>query len=545
MEKPWLPFVFVMLGVVIFLNISGGLGVAKAAEPNVVFSDDFEDGDISDWTTSTGGSGYVAAEQYPGPDWSLNIYSPQSSGTKAMVTSPSFILDESENYNVTMEFGFESPIHWVEVFRNQHINAVIDNKVGDSWRFICRYDGTNYLVMNMSEYTSYNIEFRVHPESNNYDIYVGDIFQRTCDCDPGGPSFPQFRVGDTELGSSNYGNAFYDDIIITQPVDSDEDGVMDPNDNCPYVYNPGQADRNSDGWGDICECRTVNNDSGHVDLGDFALIALSWQNSDPTVPGDINGDGIVDFNDLEILAYHWLSDCCPKHWAVIVGISDYNGISDVNYGDEDANDWYNYFEGLGYEHICVLGDGNIANYPQYDGLATEENICSQLKYVTENAGADDVIAFIFAGRGNDDGLGNSYLAAWDSGYGTGGYDGDLYDYELRDIFTAAPTTRVFFFLDTCKSGGMGDELMAMPNAANVYVTTGCQQDGFRNELPTHSNGAWNYWFLEAGLKGHFGSDPYTSMEECFIWADSQYNPGGDDEPMEFDGNANVTFTLTD
>lgn len=55
MQKWGLLFVFVMLGVVIFPNISGGLGIARAADANVVFSDDFEDGDISDWTVTTTG----------------------------------------------------------------------------------------------------------------------------------------------------------------------------------------------------------------------------------------------------------------------------------------------------------------------------------------------------------------------------------------------------------------------------------------------------------------------------------------------------------
>ena len=246
-------FVLFIAALMMFSSIAPGPEVCEAGGAQIIFSDNFEDGDISDWTDSAAGSGSVTAGQDPGPDWSLNIDSPESSGTRAMATSPSFTSDESADYNVTMEFGFESPIHWIEVFRNQHINAVIDNKVGEIWRFICRYDGTNYLVMNMSQNTSYNIEYRVHPESNNYDIYVGDIFQRTCDCDPGGPAFPQFRVGDTELGSSNYGTAMYDDFVITQPPDSDDDGVVDPNDNCPDIYNPSQTDSDRDEIGNACD----------------------------------------------------------------------------------------------------------------------------------------------------------------------------------------------------------------------------------------------------------------------------------------------------
>ena len=90
---------------------------------------------------------------------------------------------------------------------------------------------------------------------------------------------------------------------------------------------------------------------------------------------------------------------------------------------------------------------------------------------------------------------------------------------------------------------MLDDLETMPNVSNVYATTTCTEDGFRNELPAYSNGAWTYWFLEAGLIDEYNSTPNTSMKECFDWADSQYNPGGVDEPVEFDGDPTVPFIL--
>jgi len=51
--------------------------------------------------------------------------------------------------------------------------------------------------------------------------------------------------------------------------DQDNDGVYDPNDNCPGVFNPTQSDSDSDGQGDAC---------------------------DPDAP-DSDGDGIADSND--------------------------------------------------------------------------------------------------------------------------------------------------------------------------------------------------------------------------------------------------------
>jgi len=41
--------------------------------------------------------------------------------------------------------------------------------------------------------------------------------------------------------------------IVLSPVDSDNDGVTDSNDNCPTQYNPDQKDRDRDGFGDVCD----------------------------------------------------------------------------------------------------------------------------------------------------------------------------------------------------------------------------------------------------------------------------------------------------
>ena len=42
-------------------------------------------------------------------------------------------------------------------------------------------------------------------------------------------------------------------------VDGDNDGVLDPCDNCPGVYNPSQHDTNGNGIGDACDriCLTI------------------------------------------------------------------------------------------------------------------------------------------------------------------------------------------------------------------------------------------------------------------------------------------------
>ncbi len=46
-------------------------------------------------------------------------------------------------------------------------------------------------------------------------------------------------------------------ISVTVDDDSDEDGLPDDVDNCPYDYNPDQEDSDNDGTGDVCESETT------------------------------------------------------------------------------------------------------------------------------------------------------------------------------------------------------------------------------------------------------------------------------------------------
>jgi len=242
-----------------------------------------------------------------------------------------------------------------------------------------------------------------------------------------------------------------------------------------------------------------------------------------------------------------------KKYAVIVGVSDYKvAAPDLDYCDEDATDWYNYLtnpanfeDGIAFEYVWVYGDSHPSDYPQYDGLATEYNVKQALQNMVSLAGPNDFIAFTFSGHGNGDFAGAANLCMWDSGSGESGENGDLWDTELANILDSCVAERQFIFLDSCLSGGFGPELMAMPNSDAVYCTTTCQEDGYGYDEPAYLNGAWTYWYLEAGLIGQYSTPPPTSctMEQCYTWADSQYNPGGNDEPMEFDGDPGTPFTL--
>ena len=232
-----------------------------------------------------------------------------------------------------------------------------------------------------------------------------------------------------------------------------------------------------------------------------------------------------------------------EHWAVIVGISDYKVISDLRFCDEDANDWFNYFVGLRYEHIIVLGD-NSSEYYQFDSIASEYNIKQTLNYVVANADEDDVISYVTSGHGSRAKVGESLICAWDYGAGENDEDGRFWDYELSAILELAVAKQIFVFIDHCFAGGFGPELMAMPNSEYVWFGAACAEQGMGWDAYEFNNGLWTYYFLEFTLVEHFNSNPKTAMEAAFDYALAYFSyKFGVMVPEEYDGNPHKSFII--
>jgi len=231
-------------------------------------------------------------------------------------------------------------------------------------------------------------------------------------------------------------------------------------------------------------------------------------------------------------------------YAVVVGISDYKAISDLSYCDEDATDWYYHLAGaMTFNYIYVYGDGHTANYPKYDGKASEYTVKQALTNMVQLADSDDIICFMSSGHGSGNGKGSSYLCMWDSSAGENGENGNLYDTELADILEHSIANRIFVFLDHCFSGGFGDNMMGMPNKSHVYLATTCTAKGYGYDVPAYNNGAWTYFFLEYSWINHYGANPNTAMENVFSYAKVNYPYRGKNAPQQYDGDTASLFYL--
>ena len=110
-------------------------------------------------------------------------------------------------------------------------------------------------------------------------IAVDLIPTGSSDCDdPSGPITGDQRDAPRGVLSCDAGSV--EGFAFFADTDSDNDGVLDVNDNCPFNANAGQGDSDSNGRGDAC-------DPGAT---------LSCGGPDPTPP-DGDGDGVPDVDD--------------------------------------------------------------------------------------------------------------------------------------------------------------------------------------------------------------------------------------------------------
>ncbi|UCE17294.1 MAG: VCBS repeat-containing protein [Gemmatimonadota bacterium] len=132
--------------------------------------------------------------------------------------------------------------------------------------------------------------------------------------------------------------------------DSDDDGFGDACDNCPDDVNPDQADADSDGIGDLCDACTDSDDDGYGDPGYPAdtceednCPGISNPDQAPVERGNIDCQGGIDVLDVLTVVNH------------ILGISPLAG-GPYSRADCNADDSVDILDALGIINV-ILGMG--------------------------------------------------------------------------------------------------------------------------------------------------------------------------------------------
>lgn len=230
------------------------LPLSQAAGEAYFYLDDFEDGDISDWTVLTSGTGSIApsvARSFGGI-WGLHMTSiPQ--GDRACAITPSDLdnLDYTKAYTIAFEFNYDKSndpggFHFVEVVAMndadgvaRHVGLYLDTPslAGGQDALIYRDSApSNHVLAGLKEDVWYHLDVAVDPSAETYDLTITDpqatsgVYDHvhaqwvnqlvTTDIPLIGAGqsdqFSSLRVGDRNADAATYdhGEAHWDNIAV-------------------------------------------------------------------------------------------------------------------------------------------------------------------------------------------------------------------------------------------------------------------------------------------------------------------------------------------
>jgi len=274
-------------------------------------------------------------------------------------------------------------------------------------------------------------------------------------------------------------------------------------------------------------------------------------------------------------------DGTVNYWAVIVGIEDYESMTDLSYTIDDAVDM---------EDVLVSYSNWDSNNIELltDKMASKTGIYVAIENMAknENADADDVYLFFFSGHGSripdDDGdeadTFDEVICPYDT---TGELENVISDDELGGWLEECKGN-IVVILDTCMSGGFAtkgaeETIKTVPNPqvpkdaiakkhfgeglverlkqrpisrdlnqVGYVVLMACEEDKSAYESRRLKNGVFTYYIVE-GLWGpaDADSDKNVSAEEDFYYADPLvlwYKPTNQD-PQLWDGDEGEDLPL--
>lgn len=185
-------------------------------------------------------------------------------------------------------------------------------------------------------------------------------------------------------------------------------------------------------------------------------------------------------------------------YALVIGISDYEGTAnDLNYCDDDADDWAAFLNLQGYQVTKLV-----------DQQATADNIEAAIIQLLQNEDGDDYVAVTYSGHGYDYPGYGSCIISQDLTYITHGY--------FESAFDNADSQHIYFTFDACEIGGFNGLIDS--NRVGAFASNRrYSYDG----IGDMNNGVFTYYEIEGWDDKNFDNfedDGNYAVTEFKAWA---------------------------
>jgi hypothetical protein len=228
----------------------------------------------------------------------------------------------------------------------------------------------------------------------------------------------------------------------------------------------------------------------------------------------------------------YLKSIAPRIFAVVVGISDYQGTAyDLKYSDDDAS--------IFYSHLKKALPNEMAN--GYSVLllnqnATRNNVFNALQQVFSQSTENDFIIFYFSGHGSP-----NNFCPYDM------YNQNLEHDIVRNYFKNSKAKYRLCIADACFSGSIGSNAQntsvsgATQNLkdSRIAVIMSSKPNQTSMELGNIQQGLFSYYLIN-GLRGNadLNNDSYITMGELFFYTKNNVTAqsGGSQIPVVYGQN---------
>lgn len=189
-------------------------------------------------------------------------------------------------------------------------------------------------------------------------------------------------------------------------------------------------------------------------------------------------------------------------WAVIVGVSNYKEISDLDYCDSDARELANELSPVwGEDHIRLSTNAS----------ATKQNIEDAVTgWLAPLEDENDIVIFYFSGHG-----GWEFICPYDSLLHS--FDNDIFASDLNSWLYGLDSEKIIVTIDACESGSFLGEV----SGNGRVILTACSPDESAYDDNIIGHGVFSYYILEAFREfedADTNGNYELSIEEIFNYA---------------------------